>query len=101
MIIKVCIESINFVCFLTITKKIYLKTNIAGYHIFIYILVNHIKIISANYRQLILILLKSEQLFVHSFSQTIKNHFFSFNNINVRLLSKMESNKEKTQKLSG
>ena len=42
------IELIKFLCLLTMIKDIFLKMNIKFYHIFINLLVNHIKIILSN-----------------------------------------------------
>ena len=45
---KDCIELIKFLCPFTMIKSIYLNTNIGGYHIFMNLLINHLKIILSN-----------------------------------------------------
>ena len=42
------IELIKFLCLLTMIKNIYLRVGIVGYHIFINLLVNHLKTIFSN-----------------------------------------------------
>ena len=44
------IELIKFICLLRMIKNIYLKMDIVDYHIFINLLVNHIKTNFVDYR---------------------------------------------------